>query len=163
MNKRHYVINASPIICFSKAKLEFILEKLFGEILMPESVYDEILNGPTDDRAIEVIKSPSWLKIVKVEKVNNEITLWNLGKGETELLTIAYENRGFKAIIDDAAARKCARVLGIPFMGSGGILVLAKKRGVISSVNKALNALKDSGLWVSKEVERIIENKAGEC
>jgi len=45
MNKKQYVIDASPIICFSEAKLEFILEKLFSEILIPESVYNEILNG----------------------------------------------------------------------------------------------------------------------
>jgi len=106
MNKKQYVIDASPIICFSKAKLEFILEKLFSEILIPKSVYNEILNGPKDDRAIKVVKSSSWLKVVKVEKVNNEIAIWNLGKGETEVLTIAYENRSFKAIIDDAASKK---------------------------------------------------------
>ena len=162
MNKKQYVIDASPIICFSKAKLEFILEKLFSEILIPESVYNEILNGPKDDRAIKVVKSSSWLKVVKVEKVNNEIAIWNLGKGETEVLTMAYENRSFKAIIDDAAARKCSKVLGIPFMGSGGILVLAKKRGIISSVDEALNALKVSGLWLSKDIEQIIKKKAGE-
>lgn len=161
MNKKQYVIDASPIICFSKAKLEFILEKLFSEILIPKSVYNEILNGPKDDRVIKVVKSSSWLKVVKVEKVNNEIAIWNLGKGETEVLTIAYENRSFKAIIDDAA-RKCSKVLGIPFMGSGGILVLAKKRGIISSVDEALNALKVSGLWLSKDIEQIIKKKAGE-
>ncbi|MDB9444241.1 DUF3368 domain-containing protein [Sphaerospermopsis kisseleviana CS-549] len=49
-------------------------------------------------------------------------------------MTFALENIGYRAVIDDAAARKVAKSLNIPFMGTLGVLVLAKKQGLITSI-----------------------------
>ena len=65
-------------------------------------------------------------------------------------------------MVDDAAARRYARTLGIQTLGTGGAIVLAKKRGLINSVDEPLQALRDSGLWLSDAVVNILKQQAGE-
>ena len=64
--------------------------------------------------------------------------------------------------MDDLAARRCARVLGIKTLGIGGLLILAKKRGLINSVKDRLERLQESGLYLSKPVISLLLSKAGE-
>ena len=65
-------------------------------------------------------------------------------------------------MVDDAAARACARALDIPILGTGGALILAKRRGLIPSVAAALQALRDAGFWLSEDVMRLLCRLAGE-
>jgi predicted nucleic acid-binding protein len=60
------------------------------------------------------------------------VAAWNLGDGETSVLSYALENPDCRAVVDDAEARRCARTLGIRTLGTGGVLVLAKQRGLAS-------------------------------
>ena len=78
------------------------------------------------------------------------------------MLSYALAHPGIRAVIDDAAARRCARTLGIPLLGTGGILVLAKRRGLLPSVSQGLNRLRDSGLWLSDDLIRLLLIQAGE-
>lgn len=66
------------------------------------------------------------------------------------------------AIVDDDYARRCARGLGVGTLGTCGVLVLAKRRGVIDAVEPALYALKDAGLWLSPTLIRAVLSEAGE-
>lgn len=93
---------------------------------------------------------------------NPVITAWNLGAGEAEVLSLALAHPGSRAMVDDAAARACARTLGIKTLGTGGALVLAKRGGVITSVSASLQSLRDAGLWMSDEVVRLLKQQAGE-
>ncbi|WP_416349235.1 DUF3368 domain-containing protein [Leptolyngbya sp. CCNP1308] len=68
----------------------------------------------------------------------------------------------FRAMVDDAAARRCARSLNIPTIGTGGALVLAKRRGLIPTVAEPLQALRDAGLWISEDVMTLLKHQAGE-
>jgi predicted nucleic acid-binding protein len=65
-------------------------------------------------------------------------------------------------MVDDYAARQCAKTLGIATLGTGGMLVLAKRRGIISSVQPALIAVRRAGLWLSEEVVSLLLTQAGE-
>jgi predicted nucleic acid-binding protein len=89
--------------------------------------------------------------------------VWNLGDGETEVLSWALNNKNqYRALIDDRAARNCAKTLGLSMLGTGGILVLAKRRGLIDSVGKTLIKLQDVGLYISEEIVFLLKKQAGE-
>jgi predicted nucleic acid-binding protein len=47
-------------------------------------------------------------------------------------------------------AKKCARSLGLSTLGAGSILILAKERGLIESVEQSLRTLQNAGLWISE-------------
>jgi predicted nucleic acid-binding protein len=88
---------------------------------------------------------------------------WNLGDGESEALSWAYANDGdYHAVVDDNAARRCAKTMGIKFLGTGGILILAKKKDLIESVTVALDKLKKAGLYISDEIVDLLKEKANE-
>ena len=153
------VINASPLILLCKSDLENLLTELFDEILVPEAVVDEISRG--NDIVSQKLQSLIWLKKVSV-RIPDEILIWNLGDGESEVLSFARANREVRAVIDDKAARNCARTLEIKILGTGGILILAKKRGLITSVTDALKKLQDAGLYISDGIAGLLKREAGE-
>lgn len=65
-------------------------------------------------------------------------------------------------IIDDAAGRRVARTLNIPFIGTVGLLLLAKQQGMLDSMTLAIQSLKDSGLWLSDDLVKYLVEEAEE-
>ena len=161
MPAERIIINASPLIVLFKSRLEEILPKLFNEIIIPKNVFDEVTTNLKNDRAAVEIKKINWCKIIDVD-INNEIAAWDLGKGESSVLSYALEKRQYFAVIDDKAARKCAMIFTINVLGTGSILVLAKKKGIIPSVGEALQKLKNSGYWISENLENYLKSSAEE-
>src|SRR5262249_18262903 len=62
----------------------------------------------------------------------------DLGLGESEALTFALTYPGYRAMVEDAGAWRCARTNGMPILGIGGALVLAKQCGLSASVAESL-------------------------
>lgn len=153
------VINASPIILLCKSDLEFLLPQMFNEILVPYAVWDEVLYGH-DLTAIK-LHDCKWFQNIMLP-VSEEVLVWNLGEGETEVLSWAFINKDYCAVIDDRAARNCARTLEIQTLGTGGVLVLAKRRGLIDSVGDSLKGLQNVGLYISDEIIELLKKQAGE-
>lgn len=91
-----------------------------------------------------------------------EVATWDLGKGESEVLSLALRNSGYAAIIDDRAARRCSQTLGITTIGTGRLLILAKQRGLIPFVLPRIQALRDAGLWLSDDLVNLLKQQAGE-
>ncbi len=118
--------------------------------------------GGATDEAARLLPSAPWARRTTVPALSPRLLPWNLGTGEAEVLSLAQSLPGYRAIVDDAAARACARTLGIRIVGTGGVLVLAKRCGLLDSVTKALQALRDAGLWLSPNVERLLIEQAAE-
>ena len=93
-----------------------------------------------------------------VEKVVRQ----NLGKGETEVISFAFDNRDYTPMLDDRAAIKYSMTLGIYTLGTGSVLILAKEKGIIDSVEKSLIKLRHSGMWISDAIIQLLKRKARE-
>ncbi|GAG57371.1 unnamed protein product [marine sediment metagenome] len=65
-----------------------------------------------------------------MKNINPLVANWNLGQGESEVITLAIEE-GSTAVLDDLQARKCATVLNVKLMGTLGLLLLSKRKGVV--------------------------------
>ena len=94
--------------------------------------------------------------------ISPRVAEWGLGAGETAVLSHALANPPLRAVIDDMDARRCAKTLNIPMLGTGGLLVLAKRRGLLPSVGEGIARLRDAGLWLSDDIVRILKAQAGE-
>lgn len=156
------IADSSPLIVLLKCYLEVILPELFNEILVPESVWQEIMAGGSLDKARQKLPRIPWLNRVNPICQNKTIENYNLGKGESEALALALETPESGVILDDHAARKCASELQIPFIGTGGLLIIAKKQRLIPSVSEALALVQDEGLWLSGTVIEMLKKRAGE-
>lgn len=155
------VLNASPLILLCNSELSFVLPALFPEIVVPEAVWQEIVHGSHLDQAAQMLPKLSWLKKVSIT-CDHDVVRWDLGIGETEVLSFAVNHNDYTPVLDDMLAKKCARSLDIPTMGTGTVLILAKEQGLIESVEQSLRKLQQAGLWISEPIIQLLKHKAGE-
>ena len=155
------VLNASPLILLCNTDLSFVLPALFSDIVVPEAVWHEIVNGSRLDKAARLLPKLDWLQKVQTSPVS-DVVRWDLGMGETAVLSYALNHKPYTPVLDDMLAKKCARSLDIPTMGTGTILILAKEQGLIDSVEQSLRKLQSAGLWISEPIIQMLKHKAGE-
>ena len=162
MPTEHIVINASPLITLCKSGQEWLLPDLFQEIAVPGAVWDEVAAGGDTDPAAQKLTALPWLKRDDSVAVASLVQAWDLGAGETAVLSFALARPGYTAVIDDAAARNCARSLSVPIIGTVGLIVLAKRRGLLTQITPGLRALRDAGLWLSDKLIEQLKAQEGE-
>jgi predicted nucleic acid-binding protein len=110
------VVNASPLIILFKSQQSQLLPDLFREIIVPATVWDEVTTGSKQDIAAQQLPKADWVKRIEVA-IAPEILVWSLDAGESTVLSFALQNPTYRAMVDDAAARRCARTLNIAALG----------------------------------------------
>ena len=146
------VINASPLIFFSRGQRMDLLHHFADPIFVPEPVAHEIRMRGLQDITAKSLENTSWLEIVASPPTPEIISDWALGPGESSVLSYAYANPGMETIIDDLNGRKCASLLKIPVRGTLGIILVAKKRGLIPQARPVIEELIRSGLYLSRQI-----------
>jgi predicted nucleic acid-binding protein len=86
-------------------------------------VIDEISVGLDGTILSSELRNIATVKIVPQVNVPPAIAQWELGNGESQVLAAALETPGSAVIIDDLAARKCAKTLGCAMIGTVGVIV----------------------------------------
>ena len=81
---------------------------------------------------------------------------------DASVILLTAEHRPDYLLSDDRRVREVARALGLSIMGSGGLLVAAKARGLISTVKPQLDRLRQQGARVSIRTYNDILRAAGE-
>lgn len=144
--------NASPLIFLSRAGLLELLQLEGNEIVVPKPVADEIQRRNADDPAVQAIGKTNWLRVLDPAPIPDTIQAWDLGIGETSVLAWGHHHPGTVIIVDDLAARRCAASLGIAVRGTLGLILTAKRRGVIPAARPVLEKLRRSGMYLSDRV-----------
>jgi len=134
-----------------------LLLKLADEIIIPQSVAEEIQTGHLGDPAEQILANGKF-PVAEILAIP-EILAWDLGKGETAVLSYALTNPGWTAIIDDRAARKCAMSFSIPIKGTLAVVILAKKHGLVDSAADVLRPLQAAGIRLDNQMIRDILKK----
>lgn len=156
------VVNASPLICLCKSGLSEIIPALFTDVIVPAAVHKEITAKEDIVRACRILFSHQHVKIVSDITVPSSVISWDLGEGESSVLAFALKHPEYWAVIDDREARKCASTFGCRCTGTVGLIVLAKRRGIILSAKDCLTKLQHAGLWLAQDFVKEICLKAGE-
>jgi predicted nucleic acid-binding protein len=142
-------VNTSPLVFLSRANLLNLLKVAGERLVVPMAVMNEIrAKGPSDVTVLS-IEDADWLEVVDTPAVPPIIQAWDLGKGESSLLTWGHAHGNTEVIIDDLSARRCAAALGIPVRGTLGLVLVARKRGIISAARPIINQLRQSGMYLS--------------
>jgi len=154
------VVNASPMILLGKVGRVDLLSKLCDSVFVPEGVVAEI-SVDAEDTASRTLESCTWLRRVSVS-IPDSIMAWDLGRGESEVISYALLQPGYRPLLDDAEGKACALAFGLKPLGTGGLLVLAKRAGLLHSVRIVLDDMRAKGLWLSDAVYKSILQIAGE-
>jgi predicted nucleic acid-binding protein len=160
---RCWVVDASPIILLSKADLVNLLSACTEELLVPAAVADEIREGGENDPARQWLDADGGQFVDATGPVASEVAAWDLGRGESRVLSHALQHEGRTAVIDDGAARRCAKGLDIPVIGTLGVLVVAKKNGDLETIRPAISALQQAGLHASDDLVNHVLHMGGEA
>lgn len=156
-----WVCNASPIILLSKAESLFLLTELADKVIIPNGVKQE-LSKKIDNR-IQDFLTHKKVKLIKLRKVNPKVLEWGLGKGESEVISLALKNSDYEVVLDDKLGRKCAVSLSIKVRGTVGTIILAKRQGLLEEARPVIQRLIDSGIYFSdkwlSEVLSIVDEK----
>ena len=155
-----WVVNASPIIALAKVDLLHLLKDLCREVLVPEAVVAEIVAGPFSDPARQALEH-GWGVIVAPLSITSSLLEWGLGPGETAVLAVALE-RTSTAVLDDEAARACARAHRIGIIGTLGTIVRAKGKSLIPSAAEVLQSLRRAGLYLDDGLMHSVLKGIGE-
>lgn len=147
-----WVVNASPLITLAKIGHLDLLRPPGVATLVPSLVASEIMAGGGTDPAMLALQS-GWCSPTADCEIDQSVMEWGLGAGESAVLSLA-QRPGSVAVVDDLAARTAARVLGIPFLGTLGVVLRACKQGQLESAVPLIRALKDAGLRLDDRIIR---------
>lgn len=143
------IADAGPLIAFAKIDQLDILQKLFSQVLMTESVKAEILVANSAERELirDAIKE-GWLGYVENPELQI-ISSRSLGMGEKTSIEYALHSpEDVLLILDDALARKKALRYQLNIVGTAMLLYTAEKKQLIVSAE----ALKQKGYRISKKI-----------
>lgn len=155
---RLVVSNTTPLIVLAGIGLLDTLGSLYGEIWIPEAVLREYQAGtmPGDPE----IGQLSWIHVHPISR--NPRVADGLGAGETEALSLVLASTDALVILDDLLARRQAKALGLLMTGSLGILLEARRRGLIERIAPILDQMVMQGIYISPELRTQVLRDADE-
>ena len=148
-----WVVNASPLILLARIGRAELLRDLPARVVVPRAVAAEINAGPEDDPARQALARGQF-QIVDTPAPSTEILTWDLGAGETAVLSLAAAEPNWTAILDDAAARKCALSFSVELKGTLAVVILAKQRGLVASAADLIRELQGVGYRIDNRLVR---------
>jgi len=159
---RRWVLNSSPVILLAKISGLDLLSRLTSHLVIPSGVAEEIADGPDGDPSKAWLAGAGAPLVVEVQEVDPLVASWDLGLGESQVLTWAHSRRGFEAILDDGAARKCADSLRVPVRGTLGVIMLAKREGLVPKARPLVEQLLEVGYRIDTRVIQTAMSLTGE-
>jgi len=147
------IVNSTPLISLSAIDQLDLLQQLYGMVFIPEAVREEIMAKPSSKAAQQLARNNSWLQARTIENIQHKQTFrTQLHAGEVEVMILGQELQADLLIMDDLLARKYADYLGFKVVGTIGILLLAKSKGLIFAVKPLLDQLIAQHIYIGNKL-----------
>lgn len=149
------VADASVLIGLSAiGQLELLRERFPDGVLIPPAVWREVVEQGGERPGAQTVAEADWITVEEV--VTDEIVQLlqeELDDGETEAIALAHQVGADAVLLDERDARRAARSLNVPVLGTIGVLVWARRTGRIVSLRSVLEALQvDSKFRISRQL-----------
>jgi predicted nucleic acid-binding protein len=157
------VSDASPLIALAAIGRLGLLRELFGSLSIPAAVHEEVVRG-TGRAGAEEVSASDW---VVVRKLGNDFLVralaGELDRGEAEAIALAVELEAELLLMDERRGRTVAARFGLKVVGVLGLLIEAKRKGLLDRVEPILSdLLHKAGFRLSPELCRRVLEEAGE-
>ena len=156
-----YVCNTSPIQYLHQLGILDVIKALYGRVLVPRAVEIELSNGLAAGVDLPQVSGLAWIEIRVIGKSPWPIPR-DIHAGEAEVIALAGSLTDPVVILDDLAARRHAKLLGIPCTGTLGILLRAKTSGLIGELSPFADRLNSLGFRIARETRNELLKLAGE-
>ena len=153
------VADTSPFLCLHRSRLLHLMPALYGRVLIPPMVAEEIAAGERGGFDIPHVPSLTW---VEIRQPTHPLPVHpKLHPGEQAAIALALE-MGLRVLIDDLAGRRYLHERHHPFTGTLGVVIEAKRQGLLAQVAPHLDLIASQGFWLDDAVRRQVLKLAGE-
>lgn len=134
--------DTSCLILLRKIGALNLLDQLFDEVLITETVLCEFNEPVSIPYKLAKIENKDFFKLVSLQ----------LDPGEASVICMASDQQDYLMVLDDLKGRKVANALGLNFTGTLGVLVKAKRNGLIEKLEPYVEKLIQDGIRISNQV-----------
>ena len=140
-----------------------LLQDLYHELYIPEAVRSELKAIP-DKKARREVQQAPWIHPCSVQDRRFVQTLQlELDEGEAEAIALSLELPANLLLMDELRGRRIAERFSVRTLGVLGVLLQAKRRGIVTAVKPILDTLiTKAGFWVGNELYAHVLHEAGE-
>lgn len=156
------ICNTSPLQYLHQIRQLSILSALAGHIIVPPAVLSELSEGRSRGVDLPDLDSLAWVTVRIPVSAPATSLIADLGTGEAQALMLALEISGAIVVLDDACARRMAETRHIPLTGTLGLLLDAKRAGLISTVKPCLDQLQLLHFRLAAQTRAAVLKLAGE-
>ena len=155
------VSDTTPLISLLKTGRLDTLEKLFGEVRIPDAVFEELTSNPRYSDEAAAIRSYPYIDIISVndtDAVDQVSREDGLDLGESEAIVLTQEISADLLLMDEARGRDVARSMGLRITGTVGILLLSYERGIINKAEivDCVERLRDANRFIGERYLRLL-------
>ena len=157
------VADSTALIYLAAISKFDLLQALYGQILIPTAVYEEVATQGAGRWGSSETAAATWIDYRPVADPAKLLGVPpRLNGGEKEVIALAEEVHADLVIMDEARGRQELIKRGITFMGTVGVLMVAKQRGLIAELKPELDQLRVHGFHLSERVYRACLLSVGE-
>lgn len=141
------VSNSSVLIALSAIQQLDLLQQRFPDgILIPPAVWHEVVTTGGGRPGAQVVATAPFIQVCPITNgALAQVLQAELDYGEAEAIALFLENPTDALLLDEKSARRVAARIGLPMLGTVGILIWAKQHGVIASLKEQLDRLIHQG------------------
>jgi predicted nucleic acid-binding protein len=150
------VSDTSPITALLAVGKADLLKQLFGEVVIPNAVGTELRRTHPE--------LPAWLRVQSLKNATKaNLYARSVDRGEAEAIALAEELHADHLLIDERKGRRLAQQHGVPVVGLLGVVLLAKRAGLIPFARALLDELDhEAGIYLSGELKAAALKTVGE-
>jgi predicted nucleic acid-binding protein len=152
------VSNTTPLINLAGVGLVDLLPQLYGSIAVADIVLSEYeANVQPNEPSL---RAASWLHIIEIETPSDLIALLDAGKAAT--IALAERLQPQAVLLDERRGRRIAKQRGLPVIGTGAVLIEAKRQNILPVIKPILDTMVVQGRYISEHVRTTLLTIAGE-
>lgn len=159
------VADSSPLIVFARSGMLELLRQVVGEIVLPQTVFEEC-TGDLSKAGAQSIADAFRSNLITVLDDTQALTtlppMPMLDRGETSAIALAI-TLGVPVLMDERLGRQAAHAQGVAVVGSAGVLLAAKQRGLIEHVRPILERWQGYGYFLSPSLIANVLHRAKEA
>lgn len=158
------VADTSVILNLCCVGQDHLLPTLFHEKWIPDEVRVEFQRLSLHQPRFHGLCLPDWALIQPAAPISVELaSLANLHAGETAALALALNGHADAVLMDESAGRRAAQLLGLPVIGVLGVLLQARRSGLLLAIKPVLQRLAaEASFWLSPALMAEALRKCGE-
>jgi uncharacterized protein len=158
------VSNTTPPIGLAQIQRFDFLRQLFGEVTIPQAVYDEaVVAGREEGGAKREVSGGAWIKTMSIQgRLAVEVLLDEMDLGEAEAIVLARELGADWVLMDEKKGRRKLSQMGINKIGTLGILLKAKQIGLLDAIRPEIEKLQQQSFSMSQDVIDAVLKEANE-